>query len=416
MNRTLRDPVEITHDEERVLVERGESLAAGLIAAERLLLARSPKLHRARGPYCLRGACDGCLARVNGVPNVMTCRVAARGGERIETQNILGSREHDLYAAADFLFPQGFDHHRLLAGSQASPILTALARRVSGLGSLPEQASPVRPAKRRELDCLIVGGGAAGLSAAAVLGPRALLVDDALTFGGSLALLAPAEAAASVQRARAGGAELLPHTSCLALSREPEDGSGLLSALLLGPEGAVHARCRLVLVASGGHDPTPLFGNNDLPGIFTARAALRLWRSGVRIGRRCAVVGNGRFGRALIGEMNHEPKQRVFQLHDVERAVGRQRVTRVAFKEGDRMRELSVSLVACDGPAAPSVELLVQSGASLRFDAERGYLPELGADGLAAPGLYAAGSSAGARDASQDGKRVAEIVARSLRD
>jgi sarcosine oxidase subunit alpha len=249
-----------------------------------------------------------------------------------------------------------------------------------------------------------------------LLGPRAVLVDDSLAFGGSLALLAPAEAAASVQRARASGAELLPHTSCLALSREPEDGSGRLSALLLGPEGAVYARCRLVLVASGGHDPTPLFGNNDLPGIFAARAALRLWRSGVRIGRRCAVVGDGRFARALIAEMNHEPKQRVFQLQVVERAVGRQRVTRVVFKEGGRARELSISLVACDGAAAPSVELLVQAGATLRFDAERGYLPELTPDGLAAPGVYAAGSSAGAHDAGHDGKRVAQLVARSLRD
>ncbi|MET0792764.1 MAG: (2Fe-2S)-binding protein, partial [Polyangiaceae bacterium] len=136
--RTLSDPVSITHDAEPLLLERGEVLAGGLIAAGRWLLARSPKLHRARGPYCLRGACDGCTARVNGVPNVMTCLVTAAEGDRIETQNVLGSREVDLYEATDLLFPRGFDHHRLLAGAGTSRLLTHFARRMSGLGRLPD--------------------------------------------------------------------------------------------------------------------------------------------------------------------------------------------------------------------------------------------------------------------------------------
>ena len=128
----------ITHDGEPVQVERGEMLAGGLVAAGRWLLARSPKLHRARGPSCLRGACDGCTARVNGVPNVMTCLVNAAEGDSVETQNVLGSRDLDLYEATDVLFPQGFDHHRLLAGAGTSRLLTHFARRMSGLGVLPE--------------------------------------------------------------------------------------------------------------------------------------------------------------------------------------------------------------------------------------------------------------------------------------
>jgi len=408
----FKDPVEIRHDGERVQVERGQSLAAGLIAAERLALARSPKLHRPRGPYCLRGACDGCLARVNDVPNVMTCGVPAQGGERVETQNVLGSREHDLYAAADFLFPQGFDHHRLLAGTHASPLLTSLARRVSGLGTLPEAIQAPRPATRRELDVLIVGGGSAGLAAAAVLGKRALLVDDALAFGGSLAALAPSRAAELVARARASGAELHSRTTCLALSREPEDSTGRLSALLLGPNGALYARCRFVLAAGGGHDAMPRFGNNDLPGVFSARAALKLWQSGVRVGRRYALVGDGRFVRALAALAQREPKFRAFRLAagDVQRAVGRQRVERVVFNEGGKRRELVVSLVAYDAPPAPSLELLVQAGATVRFDAERGYLPELDPDGCAALGVYAAGSAAQARDSEKDGERVVCVL------
>ena len=71
------DPVTIYLDGDAVTAERGEPLAMALLAADKVTLARSPKLHRPRAPSCLRGACDGCLARVDGEPNVMTCLRAA---------------------------------------------------------------------------------------------------------------------------------------------------------------------------------------------------------------------------------------------------------------------------------------------------------------------------------------------------
>src|SRR5690606_27277633 len=111
----ITDPVMLSHDGRKIRAQRGEPVALSLVAAGRLLLARSPKLHRPRGPFCLRAACDGCLARVDGEPNIMTCQVRAQDGMRIETQNVLGSRGADLLRATDYVFPQGFDHHRLMA-------------------------------------------------------------------------------------------------------------------------------------------------------------------------------------------------------------------------------------------------------------------------------------------------------------
>jgi sarcosine oxidase subunit alpha len=410
----LSDPVEITHDGEIVTLERGELLAAGLIAARRLPLARSPKLHRPRGPYCLRGACDGCTARVNGIPNVMTCLVRASAGDRVETQNVLGSREIDLYQTTDLLFPQGFDHHRLLAGGGTSTLLTAFARRMSGLGKLPDHVLPTVEAEHASVDVLIVGGGAAGLAAASVLGTRALLVDDGLALGGASATLAPAHAVELVQRARKAGAELCHGTSAVLLSREPDDGSGRITALLESPERASWLRCRLLLVASGTHDAQPQFGNNDLPGVFSARAALMLLRAGVSIGRRVAVVGDGRFARAFsearkhVGVFHFDPK-------NVVGAKGRQGVKRLLYEEGGKTRELTVSAIAVDGAAAPAVELLGQLGAVLRFERERGFLAERDADGRTAEGLFSAGSCAGSAGRSEaDGLLVASAVLKAL--
>ncbi|MEO8905223.1 MAG: (2Fe-2S)-binding protein [Polyangiaceae bacterium] len=408
--RAPSDPVTVTHDGERVVVERGELLAGGLVAAGRVLLARSPKLHRARGPYCLRGACDGCTARVNGVPNVMTCLVPAAEGDQVETQNVLGSREVDLYEATDLLFPQGFDHHRLLAGAGTSRLMTTFARRMSGLGRLPEQTLLAEPAERLEIDVLIVGGGATGLAAAAVLGPRALLVDDALALGGSLATLEPARATQLVQRARDAGAQLRHGTTAVLLSREPEDGSERITALLEGPQRATSLRCKSVIVASGVHDAVPTFGNNDLPGIYSARAALKLWRAGISIGKRVALVGDGRFARAFA-EARKQAGVFRFEANRVQRAKGQHAVTRLLYEEAEKTRELVVSAVAVDGLGAPALELLGQMGAESYFDAQRGYLARLSAEGLAARGVFAAGSCASsALRSAEDGARVARAL------
>src|SRR4051812_32782186 len=87
--------VTIRFDGQAVPAFRGEPLVASLVRAGKIALARSPKFHRPRGPSCLRAACDGCLARVDDTPNVMTCMVAAEEGTTVSTQNTLGSRELD---------------------------------------------------------------------------------------------------------------------------------------------------------------------------------------------------------------------------------------------------------------------------------------------------------------------------------
>jgi len=165
--RPPNDPVTVQFDGQGVVAERGEPVAVALIAAGHLALARSPKFHRPRGPACLRAACDGCLARVDGEPNVMTCRVPAEEGTRIETQNVVGSRDTDLLRTADWFFPEGMNHHELFAGVPGMQrVLQVFARRIAGIGRLPDEAGPPRLATRRGTDALVVGAGASGMAAA----------------------------------------------------------------------------------------------------------------------------------------------------------------------------------------------------------------------------------------------------------
>jgi sarcosine oxidase subunit alpha len=384
----LGDPseaVELWHDGERVSARRGESLALSLIAADRLLLSRSPKLHRARGPYCLRGACEGCLVRVDGLPNQPACRTFVQGGEVVETQNVLGSRETDLLSAADFLFPQGVDHHRLMAGVRGlGPLVGSFARRIAGLGTLAERAPAVSSAERHELPVLIVGGGRKGLALAAALGTLATLADDGPRLGGSLLALDPPRADALSAKARAAGATLLEQHSVVSLSREPDDASGGISALVVGAERTVVARARCVVLATGKHDAVPSFPNNDLPGIFSARAALFAWRSDVLIGSRVAVVGSGRYAEGLLQQMSGVVELVSLDETSVVRAVGRERVTGVELRSEGKTRRIKVSALAFDGRGAPSFELAVQAGAQVDFEPGAGYSPRADAQGLVA--------------------------------
>jgi sarcosine oxidase subunit alpha len=387
--------VTISHDGKSLPARSGEPLALSLIAADRLLLSRSPKLHRPRGPYCLRGACEGCLVRVDGLPNQPACRVLVHGGEQVETQNVLGTRQTDLLAATDFLFPQGIDHHRLLAGVRGiSPIVGSFARRIAGLGRLSDGAPETKPAEHRRVDVLIVGGGRTGLGAAAELGRAAYLVDDGPSLGGALTALDPEQAQRLEARARQQGAELAPHSAMLALSREPEDGTGELTALVVGPERTRVLRCRAVLLAPGEHDAVPAFPNNDLPGIFSARAALWAWRGDVLIGQRLAIVGSGRYAECLVEQMSGAVELFRLDPEQVVRAVGRERVTAIEVKNGQKTRRIKLDAVAFDGPGAPSFELAVQAGSEVDFDPRAGYFPRADATGLLAPRVFYAKSAA----------------------
>jgi len=404
------DPVEVAHDGEPVVAQRGEPLVFALIAADRLPIARSPKLHRPRGPYCLRGGCDGCLARVDGVPNVMTCQQLARGGEEIETQNVLGTRGVDALRAADFLFPKGIDHHRLFAGIRGvSEVVQSFARQVAGLGRIPDEIEDVREAERRDVDVLVVGGGRAGLELGAKLGARALVVNDGPRLGGSLAALDPAAAAEAVARARARGAAVRPSTMAVGLFREPETGDGRLKAALLGPQGATLVFAKRVVLATGCHDPVVPFGENDLPGVISARAALSLWHGGIALGRRVALVGRGRFLDAFAELAAETPLVR-HELPEVIRAAGRARVTAIVVRDGERERREKVDAIVIDAPGAPALELGVQAGATARFHPEHGYILAEGADGCLGPGLYACGSVLAGHDA----PAASDVAARVL--
>ena len=409
------DPVAIFHDGDRLLAQRGESLAAALIAANRLTLARSPKLHRPRGPFCLQGGCDGCLARVNGVPSVTTCLQPARGGERIETQNALGARSFDFLAISDLLLPRGLDHHRLLAGSEPlSSLVQKIARQMAGLGRLPDAVLSARTGPKISAEVLIIGTGAAGSGAAARLAEHfeTHCVDDALEPGGSSRLLDPALSHARIREAETAGATIHSATTALGLYR-PEPNAPV-EALVAGQAGVSRVRPRAVLIATGAHPTALAFAGNDLPGVFSARAALQLWRGGILVAERVGVLGSGRFSKAWCAETRASVESLQLEASQLRQLAGRSRVSGAILRNDAEDCRVSFDALLVDGPGAPAHELAVQAGARVAFDPRRGYVPQVDEHGKVAPGVWCAGSCVAAKDGVADGRRVASAIRRAL--
>lgn len=378
--RPLEDPVTLTLDGEPVEAERGEPMAAALIAAGKTTIARSPKFHRPRGPSCMRGACDGCLARVDETPNMMTCMLPAEDGVAIVSQNRLGPREGDLLRMTDWFFPDGLNHHELFAGVPGlQTIMQGFARRVAGLGKLPLERDLPRKSERRRADVVVVGGGPSGMAVAerlASAGRAVEVIDDQLEVGGGIMALAEADADAdafgSIRRAfvdavAAGNIRLRLRSTAGAVY-----GRDLLVA---SEEGAEVVEARALVLACGAHDGALAFEGNDVPGVMSARAAGWLLGRGVLVADRIAVVvsdGGGPFGESFA--------RRAASLAHVEllygepvrvRGTGRVRGVRVMTAEGER--EVDVDAVLIDAPRSPAYELCQQAGAKLTHE-PRGFV------------------------------------------
>ncbi|MEE9231507.1 MAG: 2Fe-2S iron-sulfur cluster-binding protein [Acidobacteriota bacterium] len=303
----------------------GDTVASSAWAAGVTILSRSFKYHRPRGLYDGHGYGAEALVTVNGEPNLAADLEPARQGLDVRTQNAWPSVEFDLMALNDWfvpLLPNGFYYKMFHKPRWAWPWFEVLLRNAAGLGridrTLPD--SSTRYEKRYLFpDLCVIGGGPAGL-AVALAGSKekkqVLLIERFSNLGGhsnfnfsevkdcpdaDLNGLREYEAVRRLADRVSGDSniQVLKETTAFGIYEDRYVAAQNRRDLF-------KIRAGSVIVAGGANDRHVVFGNNDLPGIMTARGVERLTGlHGIVPGERATVITNHDGGyhtaRVLVG-------------------------------------------------------------------------------------------------------------------
>ena len=407
----------------------GDTIGSALFAAGQRTFSRSFKYHRRRGLLCCAGQCPNCLVAVDGSPGVRACTEPVREGMKVEHMNAVPTLDFDLMAATDRFggpfTPPGFYYKTFIRPRRFWPLYEKFLRGVAGLGKLRHDPGEERDwrtdYRRRHCDVLVVGGGAAGLSAAisaAELGADVVLVDEGAEPGGSLLVEGGHEhARALAERARAAGVEILSNAPAL----------GYFDGLVPVWQGSTlhQIRAQRHIFATGSIEQPLVFAGNDLPGVMLSGGARRLASLyAVKPGTAAVVATTSDRGldAALalheagveiraVADLRSEPGRQaqalmragieLLQGWTVTEARGRRQVTGAVLEplSGGTKRHFDCDLLVVSGGTAPTTSLVAQAGAKTSYDPARAHfaLKEL------PDHVLAAGDLAGHADYEQSG-------------
>ncbi|HSK10186.1 MAG TPA: FAD-dependent oxidoreductase [Vicinamibacterales bacterium] len=246
---------------------KGETIASALFAHGIRTFGHHPKDGAPQGIFCANGQCAQCTVVADGLP-VKSCMVVVRPGMAVQP--------------------------------------------LDGLPTLPDVEGELRthPIETVDVECLVIGGGPAGLTAAIELGKagvRTLIVDDKHRLGGKL-VLQTHKFFGSIEACHAGTRGIDIATKLEQDVRRFENVRIWLNSTVLSVfsdrrvgvlrEGQYFiVRPDVLLVAAGAREKSIVFPGNTLPGVYGAGAFQTLVnRDLVRPTGRLFIVGGGNVG------------------------------------------------------------------------------------------------------------------------
>lgn len=399
----------------------GDTLASALLANGVSIVGRSFKYHRPRGLLAAGLEEPNAIVQVGSgartVPNLKATQVDLVDGLEAAPVNARPSVEFDLRAVNGRFkrfIPAAFYYKTFMwpGWRWFEPAI----RRAAGLGVAPADPDPDGYEHCNAfVDTLVVGSGAAGLSAALAASEHSgsvMLVEGDGELGGGLLFATgsfagnPAErwlSEAVAQLRERTNVTILPRT--IAFGYYDHDLVALCERMPVGRvrERLWRVRAVRVILATGAFERPLAFANNDLPGIMLASAAVAYaLRYGTAPGHQLVIATNNDsayeaaaalqdLGVKIAAIVDSRPQETAasreaeFRLIRVIRGVvpvkgkGSRHITGVVI--GVAGANDSSEAIACDallvsGGWNPAVHLHSQSGGMLRFDdGARAFLP-----------------------------------------
>ncbi len=298
----------------------GDTLASALLANGVRMVGRSFKYHRPRGIFSAGSEEPNAMIQLRRgaykEPNTRATVTELFEGLYAQSQNHRGPLGFDVMAANDWLSPflsAGF-YYKTFMWPKAfwEKVYEPVIRASAGLGTLSGEEDPDNYDKGfLHTDLLIIGAGAAGLSAALLAarsGARVILADEDFQFGGRLlAETQSVDDMSGSEWAKQAISELsqMPHVRLM--KRTCVYGAydhGVYGALerktdhLPSSDGKPRQvlwriYSKQAILCAGATERSIAFGNNDRPGIMLA-GSVRTYanRYGVAAGKKVAIYTN----------------------------------------------------------------------------------------------------------------------------
>ncbi len=263
-----QERVEFYWQRQPLIAKKGEMIAAALFANGVKTFGHHSKDGAPQGIFCANGQCAQCMVIADGVP-VKACMTPVEAGMRVEPS--------------------------------------------AGLPDLPKvgQVPSMSRTERIAIPVLIIGGGPAGMSAAAELGRhgiRVLLVDDRHRLGGKL-VLQTHRFFGSTNAVHAGTRGIDIATQLENETKKHDTTDVWLNSvavavfsdhkvgILQDNKTYVLVQPQVLLVATGARERSLVFKGNTLPGVYGAGAFQTLVnRDLVKPSKRLFIVGGGNVG------------------------------------------------------------------------------------------------------------------------
>lgn len=300
-------------------------------------------------------------------------------------------------------------------------------------------------------DILVIGGGAAGLSAAAeaaAAGLKVTVVESDLHLGGQLVkqthkFFGSKDEYAGTRGYKIAGILLEEldackdnldiHINTTITGYYPEDK---VFTAMRGEEELFQVRAKKTIVATGAQERLIPFFNNDLPGVYGAGAVQTLMNVyGVIPGKRVLMVGAGNIGlivsyqllqagvevAAIVeaaskvgGYWVHAAKVRrlgvpILLRHSIKKAVGGRMITGAVITELDdrfepvgKTKEIACDVICIAVGLTPTTEILAEAGCKMLYVPQLcGNVPQRDRTMRTSnPDFYTAGDATGIEEAS----------------